>query len=225
MKEHSPTTPDISFAARRFSAAQPKTWRARTGHLSRFAAASRTPKGRATRLDLAKWLVSSENPLTPRVTMNRIWMRYFGRGLVETEEDFGSQGSAPTHPELLDWLAREFIKNKWSQKAMHRLIVTSATYQQSSNARPDLAEKDALNLLLARQNRHARRSRNCARCGTFGQWTFNRNHRRPQRAPTATGRRLCLHASRQKMDCQYRPRPLSPRALHACFTAARPTRF
>ena len=85
--------------------------------------------------------------------MNRIWMRYFGRGLVETEEDFGSQGSAPTHPELLDWLAREFIKNKWSQKAMHRLIVTSATYQQSSNARADLAEKDALNLLLARQNR------------------------------------------------------------------------
>ncbi len=110
-------------------------------------------EGRATRLDLAKWLVSNENPLTPRVTMNRIWMRYFGRGLVETEEDFGSQGSAPTHPELLDWLAREFIKNKWSQKAMHRLIVTSATYQQSSKARPDLVEKDALNLLLARQNR------------------------------------------------------------------------
>lgn len=111
-------------------------------------------QGRATRLDLAKWLVSSENPLTPRVTMNRIWMRYFGRGLVETEEDFGSQGSAPTHPELLDWLSREFIKQKWSQKAMHRLIVTSATYGQSSKARPDLKEKDPLNLFLARQSRH-----------------------------------------------------------------------
>lgn len=110
-------------------------------------------EGRATRLDLARWLVSGENPLTPRVAVNRIWMRYFGRGLVETDEDFGSQGSAPTHPELLDWLAGQFIKNKWSQKAIHRLIVTSATYQQSSKARPDLAEKDALNLLLARQNR------------------------------------------------------------------------
>lgn len=110
-------------------------------------------EGRATRLDLAKWLVSAENPLTPRVTMNRLWMRYFGRGLVETEEDFGSQGSAPTHPALLDWLSREFIRQKWSHKAMHRLIVASATYQQSSRARPDLAEKDPLNLLLARQNR------------------------------------------------------------------------
>ena len=105
------------------------------------------------RLDLARFLVSPENPLTPRVTMNRIWMRYFGRGLVETEEDFGTQGWAPTHPELLDWLGREFIRRDWSMKAMHRLIVTSATYRQSSAARPNLAEKDARNLLLARQSR------------------------------------------------------------------------
>jgi mono/diheme cytochrome c family protein len=107
----------------------------------------------ASRLDLARWLVSPENPLTPRVTMNRMWMRYFGRGLVETEEDFGTQGSPPTHPELLDWLAGEFIRRGWSMKAMHRLIVASATYQQSSAARPDLAEKDPRNLLLARQER------------------------------------------------------------------------
>ena len=111
------------------------------------AAASRT------RLDLAQWLVSKDNPLTPRVTMNRIWMRYFGRGLVETDEDFGAQGSAPTHPELLDWLARTFIERGWSMKQMHRLIVTSATYRQASKARPELAEKDPRNLLLARQER------------------------------------------------------------------------
>jgi hypothetical protein len=106
-----------------------------------------------TRLDLAKWLVDPANPLTPRVTMNRLWMRYFGRGIVETEEDFGTQGSLPTHPELLDWLSGEFIKRGWSLKAMHRLIVTSATYRQASDARQDLNESDPRNLLLARQER------------------------------------------------------------------------
>jgi len=105
------------------------------------------------RLDLARWLVSPDNPLTPRVTVNRIWMRYFGRGLVETEEDFGTQGTPPTHPELLDWLARTFVERGWSMKAMHRLMVTSATYRQSSKARPELAERDPRNLLLARQER------------------------------------------------------------------------
>lgn len=105
------------------------------------------------RLDLARWLVDPEHPLTCRVTMNRLWMRYFGKGLVETEEDFGTQGSPPTHPELLDWLAREFQRQHWSLKAMHRLIVTSATYRQSSHVRPELLEKDPRNLLLGRQSR------------------------------------------------------------------------
>ena len=105
------------------------------------------------RLDLAKWLVDPKNPLTARVTMNRIWMQYFSKGIVETENDFGTQGSGPSHPELLDWLANEFVKQKWSQKAMHRLIVTSATYRQSSRARPDLNLIDPYNKLLARQNR------------------------------------------------------------------------
>jgi hypothetical protein len=105
------------------------------------------------RLDLARWLVHPDNPLTPRVTVNRIWMRYFGRGLVETENDFGAQGSPPTHPELLDWLARQFIANGWSQKSLHRLIVTSATYRQSSRHRADLAAVDPLNQLMGRQNR------------------------------------------------------------------------
>jgi hypothetical protein len=90
------------------------------------------PEESRNRLDLARWLVHRENPLTPRVQMNRLWMHYFGRGLVETDEDFGTQGSPPTHPELLDWLAAEFIRQGWSLKEMHRLIVTSSTYRQSS---------------------------------------------------------------------------------------------
>jgi hypothetical protein len=108
---------------------------------------------RPTRLDLARWLVDSENPLTPRVQVNRLWMHYFGRGLVETEEDFGTQGAPPTHPELLDWLAGELLRRGWSLKAIHRLIVTSSTYRQASHFRPDLKDKDPRNLLLARQER------------------------------------------------------------------------
>jgi hypothetical protein len=109
--------------------------------------------GRADRLDLARWLVSFENPLTPRVTINRVWQRYFGKGLVETQEDFGTQGSPPSHPELLDWLASELMGRGWSLKAMHRLIVTSATYRQSSQQRPELEQTDPANGLLARQSR------------------------------------------------------------------------
>ncbi|MBL9206953.1 MAG: PSD1 domain-containing protein [Opitutaceae bacterium] len=106
-----------------------------------------------TRLDLARWLFQPDQPLTARVMVNRIWQVYFGRGLVETENDFGSQGSAPSHPELLDWLATEFAAGGWSMKALHRLIVTSATYRQQSLARPDLELSDPLNHLLSRQTR------------------------------------------------------------------------
>lgn len=114
---------------------------------------SASEEGRPTRLDLARWLVHPENPLTARVQINRIWMHYFGRGLVETDEDFGTQGAPPTHPELLDWLAAEWIRRGWSLKEMHKLIVLSSTYRQSSNFRADLKEKDPRNLLLARQER------------------------------------------------------------------------
>jgi hypothetical protein len=106
-----------------------------------------------SRLDLARWVVDEENPLTARVTMNRFWQHYFGKGLVETENDFGTQGILPSHPELLDWLAREFVRQNWSMKAMHRLIVASATYRQASLARPDLTLIDPNNKMLARQSR------------------------------------------------------------------------
>ena len=108
---------------------------------------------RPTRLDLARSLVEPGHPLTARVTINRVWQAYFGKGLVETENDFGTQGAPPSHPELLDWLATELIAQRWSLKAMHRLIVTSRTYRQSSHARPELDRVDPGNRLLARQSR------------------------------------------------------------------------
>jgi hypothetical protein len=109
---------------------------------------------KADRLDLAKWLVDPANPLTARVTVNQIWKNLFGHGLVATVDNFGSLGDRPSHPELLDYLATEFIRVGWSRKQMIRLIVTSATYRQSSVGRSDLSERDPLNILLARQSRH-----------------------------------------------------------------------
>ena len=102
------------------------------------------------RLALARWLVSGEHPLTGRVIMNRQWAALFGQGLVKTVEDFGYQGDPPSHPELLDWLAVELVRRGWSLKQMQKLIVTSATYQQSSVVTPELAARDPQNRLLAR---------------------------------------------------------------------------
>ena len=102
------------------------------------------------RLGLARWLVSPENPLTPRVTVNRFWQRFFGIGLVKTGENFGLQSELPSHPDLLDWLASEFVSSGWDAKALQRLIVTSAAYRQASKAVPDLVHRDPENRLLAR---------------------------------------------------------------------------
>ena len=102
------------------------------------------------RLGLAEWIVDPANPLPARVAVNRFWQRYFGNGIVATAEDFGSQGARPTHPKLLDWLAVEFVHSGWDMKHMQRLIVTSATYRQSSQLTPELLERDPQNRLLAR---------------------------------------------------------------------------
>jgi hypothetical protein len=108
---------------------------------------------RPTRLDLARWLVDRNNPLTARVTVNRVWQKLFGKGIVDTENDFGSQGEKPSHPELLDWLALEFMEKGYSRKAMLRLMVTSAAYRQSSKLRAEAKAADPENRLLARQAR------------------------------------------------------------------------
>lgn len=104
----------------------------------------------AARVALARWLMSAENPLTARVTVNRIWLEIFGEGLVSTPEDFGLKGQSPAHPELLDWLAVEFRENGWSQKKLLKLILTSETYRQQSNVTPLLRERDPQNRWLTR---------------------------------------------------------------------------
>ena len=104
----------------------------------------------SNRIGFAQWLVDKENPLTARVMMNRFWEQFFGKGIVETVEDFGIQAETPSHPELLDWLASEFMRSGWRMKEMHKLIVMSATYRQSSRVSPELAQRDPFNRLYAR---------------------------------------------------------------------------
>jgi hypothetical protein len=112
-----------------------------------------SPGTRATRLDLAAWLVSPKNPLVARVTVNRQWAEFFGRGLVASVEDFGTHAERPTHPDLLDWLAVEFVEDGWSLKRLHRTIVLSAVYRQSSDTTPAALRRDPQNLRLGRMPR------------------------------------------------------------------------
>jgi len=118
-----------------------------------FLSGLETGTNRATRLDLANWFTSTNNPMTARVFVNRLWKMYFGTGLSRTLDDFGIQGEWPTHPELLDWLACEFMESGWDVKHIVTLIVSSRTYQQTSQVTPVLEERDPLNRLLARQSR------------------------------------------------------------------------
>ena len=132
------------------------TGRGAAADMPSFLPAAYTDRGSEaglTRLDLARWIVSRDNPLTARVIVNRVWQEYFGSGLVATSENFGTQGEEPSHPELLDWLARDFMDHGWSLKHLHKRIVMSATYRQSSKARPALDAIDAGNRWLARQSR------------------------------------------------------------------------
>ena len=147
MRERPPENPRATFLRHRGEWLQPKE-RVEPGVLSVLGPLA--PDAPRNRLGFARWLVSPENPLTARVIMNRDWSAFFGRGLVPTIGDFGFQGAAPSHPELLDWLALEFVKRGWSVKQMHRLILTSATYRQTSAATPDRLARDPGNQLLAR---------------------------------------------------------------------------
>lgn len=146
MRERPPENPRPTFLHNRGEFLQPKE-KVEPGVLSIL---NPMPAERRDRLAFARWLVSPANPLTARVTVNRAWAAFFGRGIVKTLDDFGLQGETPTHPELLDWLATEFMKNGWSLKKLHRLIVTSETYQQSSRVIPELLAKDPENKYLAR---------------------------------------------------------------------------
>jgi hypothetical protein len=132
-------------------------WMDKTGemvepHTPHFLPASAALPGKGTRLELAHWLVSPENPLTARTYVNRLWARFFGKGISGNVEDLGSQGRWPTHPELLDWLAAEFVESGWDVKHLVRTIVLSETYAQSSQSTPELEERDPYNRDLARQS-------------------------------------------------------------------------
>ena len=112
-----------------------------------------TANSQPTRLDLARWLVSGKNPLTARVAVNRFWQELFGQGLVKTSDDFGLQGDRPTHPELLDWLAAQFVEGGWSMKRIQKLMVMSATYRQSSQDASRVADARTRGTFFWRGNR------------------------------------------------------------------------
>ena len=145
---------DASAGPRQFPRAGRRSVARRAGVSASAREARRQRNRQPTRLDFARWLADRRSPTTARSIVNRIWQAYFGTGLVATAEDLGTQGEPPSHPELLDWLAVELMENDWSLKHIHRLIVTSATYRQSSAVTPELLARDPDNRLLARGPRY-----------------------------------------------------------------------
>ena len=160
LQESIPTTlVTVSIAPRQCVRVLPRgNWQDDSGEviepaIPAFLAALKTGGRRATRLDLAHWLVSGDNPMVARVFVNRLWKLFFGQGIVRTLDDFGTQGAPPTHPELLDWLAVNFVESGWDVKRMVKCMVMSRTYRQSSWAGADAYQKDPINQQLARQGR------------------------------------------------------------------------
>ena len=171
-------------------------------------------KGKPTRLDLAKWLVDPKNPLTARVTVNRMWQAYFGLGFVETENDFGTQGTPPSHPELLDWLASEFVARQWDHEgdAQADRLLGDVSASVEGAARPGDARP--ANRLLARQSRLRLEAEDSARRRIDGERPADADGRRAERLPAAAAGRLRLHAGAARLEGQRRPRPLPPRHVY-----------
>ena len=165
------------------------------------------------RLGLARWLVDEENPLTARVAVNRAWEQFFGRGIVETSEDFGTQGTPPSHPELLDWLATELVRQGWRTKALHKLIVTSATYRQSSAAPPALVERDPYNRLLARGPRFRMEAEMVRDAALAASGLLSRKIGGPSVFPPQPDGIWDIPYSSEKWIAERRGGPLPPRAL------------
>ncbi len=172
------------------------------------------------RLGLAHWLVDGRNPLTARVAVNRAWEQLFGRGIVETSEDFGTQGTPPSHPELLDWLATELVGSGWHMKTLHKSIVTSATYRQSSAVSQALVERDPYNRLLARGSR-VRMEAEMVRDATLAaSGLLSRKMGGPSVFPPQPRRHLGHSLQQREVGSERRRGPLPARALrvHSAFS-------
>ncbi len=174
----------------------------------------------ADRLALARWLVDRDNPLTARVAVNRIWSQLFGQGLVETEEDFGTQGKPPSHPELLDWLAVSYMEHGWDTKWLVRLIVTSATYRESSRITPEGLAKDPGNKLLARAPRFRLEAEMVRDQALALSGLLSGKMKGPSVFPPQPDGlwRAAFNGRDRAWTTSCRGRPLSPRAVH--FLAA-----